>query len=85
MPFSFVKVAIGDEVAILPSADAIPAKVIEIATVARANQVYIELQDGRCYAAIGGHCLLNGSTKTFIVPATNAHKRALASREQLIA
>jgi hypothetical protein len=64
MPYSFVKVAIGDEVAILPSTDATPAEVIEIATVARINRVYIELEDGRCYATIGGHCLLNGTNKT---------------------
>ena len=70
----------GDEVAIMPAADAPPADVLEIATVIHAGSVYLQIGDGRMYATIGGKSF-GSKSDGFAVPATDAHRRALRQKK----
>jgi hypothetical protein len=69
----------GDYVAILPDPTAPAHKVLEIAHVLFAGNVYVQLIDGRMFATIGGQSF-NGKNKTYIVPATQEHWSALRAR-----
>jgi hypothetical protein len=39
---------IDDEVAVLPSANALPSEVVEIAKITHAGPVFVQLEDGGC-------------------------------------
>jgi hypothetical protein len=70
--------SVGDEVAILPAADAAPQQTLEIARVAFVNVHLVRLVDQRVYSLVDG----SGLTPTgrgYIVPATEAHRAALAA------
>jgi hypothetical protein len=71
---------IGSEVAVFREHGGRPSDVVEIATVRYAGEVYIELTDGRRYAAIGG---LGLNTAGSIVPARPEHRAALARKRQV--
>ena len=68
--------AVGDEVAVLPYADAPASKTLAVVTIAIAGPVYVQLSDGRFFASIGGQSLLVKNLNV-IVPATNAHRLAV--------
>jgi hypothetical protein len=72
-----------DEVAVLPSATAVPSEVLEIATVTHAGPVFIQIEDGRMFATLGGMGLNN---HCYIVAVRQEHRRALgehAHREEV--
>jgi hypothetical protein len=75
----FSSIKPGDEVAIMPSATSPSGDVLEIARIAVASAVYIQLDAGRMYATIGGKSLL-AKPVTYIVPATDVHREALAAK-----
>jgi hypothetical protein len=66
------------EVAVMPSDAAPPNQVLEIATVLHAGPVFVQLQDGRMFATIGGAGL---NTSGCIVLATSEHRTALEARK----
>jgi hypothetical protein len=65
---------VGDEVAVLPSASALPSQVLHLATVRYSGDVYVQLEDGRMFASLGGIGL---NTSGCIVPAGEEHRAAL--------
>lgn len=81
MPTRYLQV--GDEVAVLPRAIALPSETLEIATIMFLSPVYIQLADGRMFGTIGGKSLLS-SNKAVIVPATDEHRQAVAAKQQSI-
>jgi hypothetical protein len=64
----------GDEVAILPSPEALPSQALKIVTVRFSGDIYVELDDGRMFASLGG---LGLNTSGCIVPAREEHRAAL--------
>ena len=64
----------GDEVAVLPHDRALPSEVLEIATVAKSGPVFVQLTDGRRFAALGSAGL---NTRGCIVLARREHRTAL--------
>ncbi len=66
----------GDRVAILPAKDSPARDVLEVATIRYIGEVYLELEDGRIYATIGGNSLV-ANRRTYAVPATDEHRSAL--------
>ncbi len=66
------------EVAVMPYQDAPCVEVLEIAGVQRVGLVYVQLDDGRTFATIGGGGLL---TTGCIVPATDEHRAALDAKK----
>jgi hypothetical protein len=75
----FSSIKPGDEVAIMPSATSPAGDVLGIARVVVVSAVYIQLDEGRMYATIGGKSLLTKPV-TYIVPATDEHRAALAAK-----
>jgi len=71
---------IDDEVAVLPSAAAVPSQVLEIATVTHAGPVFVQLADGRMFATLGGMGLNNHYC---IVSVREEHRRALQRRSSV--
>ena len=67
-------------VAVLPSANAFPSEVLEIASVMHAGPVFIQLEDGRMFATLGG---LGLNTTGCIVAARDEHFEALRMRRHL--
>jgi hypothetical protein len=67
----------GDEVAILKEPNDLPSNVVEIVVVRRAGPIYVQLIDGRTYAALGGRGLNTGGC---IVAAREEHRAALRKR-----
>jgi hypothetical protein len=67
----------GDCVAVIPAKDALPEEVVEVATIAYASRVFVQLSNGRIYARHDGRCIGDGHGG-YIVPATEEHRRALA-------
>jgi hypothetical protein len=65
---------VGDEVALLPYPLAAPQKTLAIAIVQHVGEVFIQLNDGHMYAAVG---LRGLNTTGTIVPATDAHRSAI--------
>ncbi len=65
----------GDEVAILPHNLASPSEVSEIAIVQHAGPLFIQLQDGRRFATLGGAGL---NCSGCLVEAGTEHREALA-------
>jgi hypothetical protein len=68
----------GDQVAILPAKNSPARDVLEVATIKRIGEVYLELEDGRIYATIGGKSLVS-KRLTYAVPATDEHRSPLQS------
>jgi hypothetical protein len=66
------------EVAVMPQQGAPPIEVLEIAGVKHVGLVYVQLDDGRTFATIGGTGLL---TTGCIVPVTDEHREALESKK----
>jgi hypothetical protein len=66
-----------DEVAVLPSAHARPSEVIEIAKITHAGPVFVQLEDGRMFATLGGMGLNN---HCYIVAVRMEHRMALKRR-----
>src|SRR5712672_3682204 len=73
----FMSIKTEDEVAVLPSSTALPSEVLEIAEVTHAGPVFIQLADGRLFAALGGMGLNNHQC---IVPARAEHRIAIRKR-----
>lgn len=69
----------GDPVAILPFSDASAESVISISTVRIANNVFIQLTDGRIYSSMDGRGL-TPTSEGYIVPAADAHRKALMAK-----
>jgi hypothetical protein len=69
-------ISAGDEVAILPSADAPPEAALEIVRVTFVNVHLIRLVDQRIYSIAEGRGL-TATSRGFIVPATESHRRAI--------
>lgn len=67
----------GDAVAILPHDGASPSEVLEIASIQQSNSVFVQLADGRRFAALGGMGL---NTSGCIVPARTEHRAAWQAR-----
>jgi hypothetical protein len=65
------------EVAVLPSSTALPSEVLEIAEVTHSGPVFIQLADGRLFAALGGMGLNNHQC---VVPVRYEHRVALQRR-----
>lgn len=72
--------SVGDEVALLPAAKSPPQDTLEIAHVAFVNVHLVRLVDQRVYSLIDG-CGLTLASRGYIVPATDAHRRALAAKQ----
>jgi hypothetical protein len=68
---------IEDEVAILPSVNSRPSDVVEIAKIAHAGPVFVQLEDGRMFATLGGMGLNNHCC---IVAVRQEHRIALQRR-----
>jgi hypothetical protein len=77
MPLEFF--APGDEIAILPKLDSPPAQVIELAEVAIADDVTLQLTDGRMYSRQHRWGLTSGA-RGYLVRATDEHFRVLRDR-----
>jgi hypothetical protein len=75
----FTNLKPGDYVAIMPTESSPTAAVLEIAQIVVASNVYIQLNEGRMYATIGGKSLLKKPV-TYIVPATVEHRAALEAK-----
>ncbi len=69
----------GDEVAILPELDSPPADVVELAEVANADDVTVQLADGRMYSRQHRWGLTSGA-RGYLVHATDEHFRILRAR-----
>lgn len=69
-------ISAGDEVAILPAADAPPEATLEIVQVAFVNVHLIRLVDQRIYSIAEGRGL-TATSRGFIASATAAHRRAV--------
>lgn len=69
----------GDEVAILPSKGALPREIYEIAVVAHAGAVLIELDDGRVYCVNDGQNL-GCAEWGWIVRASEEHRAAYKAK-----
>jgi hypothetical protein len=69
----------GKEVAIMPHEAALPTEVLEIAKVRHAGPVFVQVEDGRMFATIGGNGL---NTTGHIVVATDEHRQVLDSRSR---
>jgi hypothetical protein len=67
---------VGEEVAILPTTESPPADTLEICVLSHVGPVYVQTQDGRLFATIGGISLLS-DRKRAIVPATDSHRESL--------
>lgn len=76
----FMSIKIEDEVAVLPSASAMPSEVLEVTTVTHAGPVFVQLADGRMFATLGGMGLNNHCC---IVAAREEHRIALAKRSRI--
>jgi hypothetical protein len=76
---SIGRFVVGEEVAILPTANAPPEEVLELGIIQFAGAVFIRLFDGRMFATIGGRCLSDASGH-HAVPASDAHREALKGR-----
>jgi hypothetical protein len=74
-----LRVTGGDPVAILPFNDAPAESVIAISTVRIANNIFVQLTDGRIYASIDGRGL-TPTSEGCIVPATDEHRKALMAK-----
>jgi hypothetical protein len=70
--------SVGDEVAILPAADAAPQQTLEIVRVAFVNVHLVRLIDQRVYSLIDGSGL-TPTSRGYIVRASDAHRAALAA------
>jgi hypothetical protein len=71
-----VRLDSGDPVAILPAKDSPARDVLEVARIKRIGEVYLELEDGRIFATLGGKSLV-AKRLTYAVPATDEHRSAL--------
>lgn len=69
-----MKIHNGDEVAVLKQPCDLPSDVVKIGVVQHAGPLYIQLQDGRVFAALGGIGL---NTSECIVPVREEHRAAL--------
>ena len=67
----------GKEAAIMPHEAAFANEVLEIVKVRHAGPVFIQVEDGRMFATIGGNGL---NTTGHIVVATDEHRQALDAR-----
>ncbi|HEX2474788.1 MAG TPA: hypothetical protein VHK01_08585 [Lacipirellulaceae bacterium] len=74
-----MQVVRGDAVAVLPFHGASPELATEIANVRVANNVFVQLDDGRIYASIDGRGLTYTS-QGYIVPATDEHRQVLITK-----
>lgn len=70
--------SVGDEVAILPTADSAPQHTLEIARVVFVNVHLVRLTDQRVYSLVDGRGL-SLTSRGYIVPASDAHRRAVAA------
>jgi hypothetical protein len=68
-----------DIVAILPTKDAPPADVLQIATVHYVGHAIILLVDGRMYSKHDGHSM-RANSDGYIVPVTDEHRAALKAK-----
>lgn len=73
----WMTVEIGDQVALMPERESLPADVLEIQTVDRVRDGYIRFADCRMFAAFGGRAL---NTRGFIVRATDHHRHVIKNR-----
>jgi hypothetical protein len=69
----------GDPVAILPFSDAPAESVISISTVRIANNIFVQLTDGRIYSSMDGRGL-TPTSEGCIVPAADEHRKALMAK-----
>ena len=69
----------GDEVAVLPEANALPREVLDIAVIIYTGPSLIELVDGRLFNVNNGQSI-HKLTDDCIVPATEDHRSALRAK-----
>jgi len=74
---------IEDEVAILPSPSSRPSEVLEIAKIMHSGPVFVQLEDGRMFATLGGmglnnHCCIVAVRYEHRVALQRRNHRALA-------
>jgi hypothetical protein len=67
------------EVAVMPEGARSPRDVLRIAHVASVNRAFIRTDEHRIYAASDGRAF-NGSSRRYIVPATEEHRAVLRTK-----
>jgi hypothetical protein len=77
-----LKLRPGNRVAVMPARGAPVEEVVEIATVHYVSRVFVQLGDARIYALHDGRCI-GDPMGGYIVPANEAHDKAMEKRRQL--
>ena len=70
---------VGREVAVMPSSYAAAREALEIGVVEYVSAVYLQLADGRIFDPATGR-RLGGADSSYIAPATDEHRAAIALR-----